>query len=230
MKSKGDFVPARTNWVYYLTRGIARLIFRLFFRLRCYGCENVPAEGAVILAANHTSFLDPPLTAVGVKRPLRYVARKTLWGENRIWNKFLDGCNAFPVDQEKPDVGSFKVMLRLLHAGEGLVLFPEGSRSWDGALLEPKPGVARLACRTEAPVVPVFIEGAYMALPRGKKFMRPCRIRVYYGQPTTYTDVGPGQDKNEHYRRVSDHIMQRIAELGGLEPLRRSGDPVQEDA
>jgi 1-acyl-sn-glycerol-3-phosphate acyltransferase len=142
MSEKNDFMPAQTNWVYYTTRWIARLICRVYFRIEVQGKENVPSEGPVILAANHASFLDPPLTAVALKRPMHFVARKTLWGKNRFWDKFLYGCNAFPVDQDKPDVASFKVMLRFLQAGEGVVLYPEGSRSWDGSLQEPKTGVA----------------------------------------------------------------------------------------
>ncbi|MHC5034975.1 MAG: lysophospholipid acyltransferase family protein, partial [Planctomycetota bacterium] len=126
--------------------------------------------------------------------------------------------DAVPVDVDTPAPSSLGMMLQALEEGRLCGIFPEGGRTFDGLLREPKPGVALLALRSGAPVIPVTIEGAYRAWPRGRHYPVPTRIRVYFGRPV---DIAPcdHQEGNNHDRRhkIACQIMLRIAD--GFEKL-----------
>ncbi len=110
-----------------------RLIFYTLFRTRVYGRENIPAEGAVILAANHASNIDPPLMASLIERPVSYMAKIELF-ENPIFGAAIRRCHAFPVKRGESDRGAIKAAVTVLKEGRVLGLFPEGTRSKTGEL------------------------------------------------------------------------------------------------
>lgn len=208
-------VPA----LYRLARFLMRVWFQLYFRLETFGVEHVPAEGGCILAGNHVSFLDPPLLGVKVKRLLRYMARASLFRFKWFgWALLHIGC--VPLDRAKGDVHALKLALRTAKEGGALVLFPEGTRSPDGALHAPKPGVGFLVAKAGVPVVPVYIDGSYKAYPKGAKWMRPAKIRVFYGPPVLPAEYAEYGASKEAYGRIADLIMSRIAALAP----RRRGD------
>ena len=134
---------------------------------RSEGSRNVPRSGPVLLVANHQSFLDPPAIGLATRRRLCYLARKTLF-KPPIVDSFLRSLKGVPVDQEGVAASGLKTVLEQLAKNEAVLVFPEGERSWSGAMLPFKPGIALLIKRAMPPVVPVGIAGASDVLPRGK--------------------------------------------------------------
>src|SRR5215210_6183061 len=144
--------------VYWLVRAVLQPFFHLYFRLSRIGREHVPADGPVIIAANHRSFLDPFIIATMARRPLYYVAKQELF-RNRLQGWFLNALGAFPVARSAGDAEMVATAKAILERGDAVLMFPEGTRIRPGALARPKRGVGRLALETGAPVVPVAVIG-----------------------------------------------------------------------
>jgi 1-acyl-sn-glycerol-3-phosphate acyltransferase len=143
-----------------------------------------------------------------------FFARKTLWkGGLSSW--WLDAVGTIPVDRDGgQDVSALKRVLRSLAEGKVMILFPEGTRSPDGRLQAPKPGVGFILCKTQVPVVPARIFGSFEAFGRGTKHPRlGTPVDVVFGPPLTPAvyDVGTGK---ERYQAASEQVMAAIARLG----------------
>lgn len=113
------------------------------------------------------------------------MARKTLF-RNPIFGAMISGLGAVQLDRDATTPAGLREVVELLKAGAALVFFPEGTRSRDGEIARLRPGVALLARRSGVPVVPVAVEGTFRCWPRSRRFPRPGRIRVVYGEPVTY--------------------------------------------
>ncbi|OGS05689.1 MAG: hypothetical protein A3G41_03895 [Elusimicrobia bacterium RIFCSPLOWO2_12_FULL_59_9] len=155
-----------------LLRAASRLIFKLFNDIRIYGRHHVPAEGAVILAANHPTYLDPPLIMCALRRQVRFLAWERLF-RVPILRRLMVWYGTIPVNLSRPGRGSFEAAVRVLRAREVFGIFPEGGRSDFGSMNPLKSGVARLAMITGAPIVPISIIGAHRIWPKTKNFPRP---------------------------------------------------------
>lgn len=181
-------------WLYFLSWILARVVFYALFGLRLRGRENVPAEGGVVVASNHQSFLDPIIIgiALGPWRQVHYMARDSLFVGPFGW--LIRTYNAFPVRRGRADREALAEARRRLSRGLPVLVFPEGTRSADGRLGRVKAGAARLALDAGVPLLPCYIHGAYRAWGRGKKFFRPIRgMRVYVGRPIE--TAGYGRDR-----------------------------------
>jgi 1-acyl-sn-glycerol-3-phosphate acyltransferase len=172
--------------VYWVVRAILQPIFHVYFRLSRIGREHIPAQGPVILASNHRSFLDPFVIAVMARRPIYFVAKKELF-INRPVAWLLASLGAFPIDRHGADQDAMATARTLLERGEGVLIFPEGTRIRPGALGVPKRGVGRLALETGAPVVPVAVHGTE-AVRNGWR-IRPHKVRICAGAPLTFPRV-----------------------------------------
>jgi len=174
---------AQPNPVYRASWRLARFLLRLFFHYRVEGAEKVPAEGPVILAANHLSILDPIVVGAGIRRPVSFMARADVF-RLPFLSWLLPRLYAIPVERGSGDLSAVKGAIRALERGMAFGIFPEGTRSRTGKLQPFKTGVAAIALRTGSPVVPVAVVGTEEAWPVGKKLFRPCRpVRVIYGDP-----------------------------------------------
>jgi 1-acyl-sn-glycerol-3-phosphate acyltransferase len=203
---------AKAHFLYHIGHALSNLVFRTLFRLEVRGAQKVPATGGVLIAANHASFLDPPAIGCCVHRPIFYFARKTLF-DDRLMGWLLPKINAIPIDQEKPDLAGIRNALRLLKQGEGLLVFPEGARTFDGRLQDGKPGVGLLVAKSGVPVVPVRIRGTFEAWPRTRKTIRLHKISVIFGDPVTNFPARDGAQGEDYYRQISRDIMDKIAAL-----------------
>lgn len=180
-----------------------RICFAVAFRIRVLGRWNVPLAGGVILASNHQSYIDPPLVATGVNRPVYFMARKSLFERFFLFGWFIRNVNAFPVDRDRGDVGAIRQTLRLLKDGAAVVVFPEATRTFDGAILDLKPGLFAIASRANVPVVPTLIDGAFEAWPRHRALPRPYPIVVAFGEPLLPQRFsGPDDMAAECHRRL----------------------------
>ena len=201
------------TWIYWLGWISLGSAFRAFYGLRIEGREHLVSEGAGLVVANHHSYMDPPLLANLYDTPMFFLARKTLF--HGFCNWLYRQWNAFPVDQEKPDLAGLKQIIRLLKSGERVAIFPEGSRTLDGSIAEAAPGVGFVAAKSAAIIQPVRIRGAYEALPRGVKFLRPSRISLTIGPAIRFSADELKQAANDKggYDLLAKRIMLAIHQL-----------------
>ena len=210
---KRRYTQVEMTRVYGFFHYLALNIYEACFRGEVAGLQNVPRTGPFIIAANHASHLDPPIIGSLVPRQMSFFARKTLWN-SRIARWWLDIVGTIPVDRDSgSDVSAIKNVLRSLQAGKALILFPEGTRSPDGRLQKAKSGVGLIACRTQAPVVPVRIFDSHLAFGRGRGLRPGTPVSVVFGRPLAPAEYDQPADGKERYQRASERIMAAIAAL-----------------
>jgi 1-acyl-sn-glycerol-3-phosphate acyltransferase len=217
---------------------VARIGSRLVARVEVEGLENVPRTGAVILAMNHISNVDSVVAGGFLTLALR--RRRMHWlGKREMFDWPVLGLMAahggvHPVDRGAADTEAFRLAVRLLEAGYVLAVFPEGTRSLTGELQEAKDGLAMLALRTGAPVVPVGVNGTDLVWRKGKALPSPLPRRTItfrVGEPFRVADAIPADtDRRAAKALATRAVMGRIAEL--LDPRHRGvyADAVREDA
>jgi 1-acyl-sn-glycerol-3-phosphate acyltransferase len=199
--------------MYAFGRSVARLGLSWICRIWVHDVENIPARGGALLAANHASFFDPPLVGVGVRRQLHYMARKSLF-RIPLFGRAIRAVKAVPVKRGAADLGSIRACIRVLRSGGALVVFPEGTRTYDGAMQPFKAGFAMMAARAGVPVVPVAICGTYEVWPRHRALPRPGRVRVAYGAP-----IDPPERSKEACSETAREVESHVRAL--YESLRR---------
>jgi 1-acyl-sn-glycerol-3-phosphate acyltransferase len=200
------------NPYYWFCYHLIRLLGRIFFRVRVLHRERMINRGPAIMAANHESYLDPPILGAVADRAIFFLARKTLL-KGLFFGWLLPKLNVIPVDQEGGDRSALKALIRILKAGEGTLVFPEGERTLDGLLRPALPGLGFVIAKTLAPVVPMRIFGAREAWPRGSSRVRFRSITIVVGEPIYFTAADlqpPGKDL---YQRLSQRVMDAIAAL-----------------
>ena len=159
---------------YAAARQVCAAFCRVLWRYQATGAERVPPDGAVIVACNHISYLDPVLLGVALRRPVTYLAKKELFAIP-VLGPIITGLGVYPLDREAGGVAAVRAALRALKEGRCVGIFPEGTRNRTGNA-EGKGGAALLAALSGAPVVPAAISGTRRARP-----FHP--IRVIYGEP-----------------------------------------------
>ncbi len=187
---------------------LARIVCTILFDLRVYGDRHIPRKGGVLLISNHQSYLDPVLLAVGIDRPLSYMAKSQLF-KHRAFAWLIRSLNAFPVEQGAGDVGAVKETISRLQDGHVLNIYPEGSRSEDGEMLPLEKGAGLVVRRAKVPVVPAVIDGSHRAWPKGKKMFRPAKIRVMFGPAMDLSGLG----RDEIMQKMESTLHQMLADL-----------------
>ncbi len=188
-------------------------------RVRLEGAlDEIPRDGPVIVAANHASNLDPVVLGSTLMprmgRRLQWLGKRELFDWPIVgWIARNGGVHA--VDRATADIEAYRLAKRILDEGHALFVFPEGTRSVDGALQAARDGVAVLALRTGAPIVPVGIVGSYERWPRGQRLPHPGgRVTIRVGTPFRVDDeLPPGTDRKAAKGLATDLIMRRIAAL-----------------
>jgi len=198
--------------LYSILHAIFRLAFKILFRWEVCGLENVPRSGGVILAPNHSSFLDPVLVGTSLPRKVYFLTRSSLF-HPPPWAWFLRRLHTVPVERDKPGPSSIKKILRLLNSGRIILMFPEGTRGSGRALGQAKGGVGMMALKSGLPVVPVYISGAARILPKGARMIRPRKVKIVYGSALRFPpDAGRPRTKEEFYR-IGNQVLREIAAL-----------------
>lgn len=208
--------------VYRFVRGIIFLLAKIIFRLRIVGHSNIPNEGRVIIAANHASYLDPPLVGCSIVRRVNFMAMAELF-RNPFCRAMYRVLGGFPVKRREADAGAIRHAVRLLKDGKVVMIFPEGTRSYDGRLQEPRGGVGMIVALSRAKVVPAFIKGTEKALPRDSWRLKAIPVTIYFGRPLDFADELKGLDDKKVlsdkrkmlYNIINMKIMDEIAKLQG---------------
>jgi 1-acyl-sn-glycerol-3-phosphate acyltransferase len=200
------------NFYYWVGYSLSHLIGRLCFRLRVIHPERMIQTGPVILAMNHQSYLDPPLAGITCDRAIYFLARRTLLNVP-VLGRLLPKLNVIPVNQEGVDRSAIKGIIRILRAGNAVLIFPEGSRTLDGSLQPAEPGLGLVIAKTLAPVVPMRIFGAHEALPRGGGGLHFVPITIVIGEPIFFTAADLDPPGKKLYSGLSDRVMNAISSL-----------------
>ena len=205
--------------LYWVIKGILTPVLRGLYRIRIEGREHLPAQGAVILAANHRSFMDSIFLPLVIRRRVTFVAKAEYFDDRKTaW--FFRGVGQIPIRREGGSASerALASATEVLETGGVFGIYPEGTRTRDGYLHRGHTGVARLALRTGAPIVPVGMIGTDEIQPTDKKMPRVMRtLTIRFGTPVT----GARFEGKEHdrlvLRQITDEVMFEIQQLSGYE-------------
>lgn len=191
---------------YRFSRFILLLIFKLLFRIEYSGREFIPKKGGFILVSNHFSYLDPIAVGIACPRSVSFMAKDTLF-DYRLLSFWLRAVDVIPVKRGSPDLSAIRTALKNAKSGKGLALFPEGTRrNKENAFINPEAGVGFLADKLNVPVIPAFVSGTEIALPRGVKSLRFAKIRVKFGKEILI-------ERGKPYQEIAEMIMANIKNL-----------------
>lgn len=188
---------------YLFSRWVVKQMLLLIFRVRSSGNEHEPPDGPVVVCGNHRSLLDPPMVACFLKRKVHFMAKAELFNIPGF-GALIRNYGAFPVNRGGMTMETMKTAVKVLKAGNMLVVFPEGTRQKSGELGPGKKGAASLALRSGAKILPVAIIGEY-------RWFRP--MRIVYGRPIDAAEAVGHLPSSEQSDALTDRIMSAIKEL-----------------
>lgn len=207
---------------YSASRLFVGIVLGALSGLRVTGREHVPRKGGLIVASNHVSYWDPPLLGAAVPREIHYLAKEELF-RTPVFGALIRAYNAIPIRRGVADLSGMARAIEILRQGGVLLMFPEGTRSRDGALRSARPGVGMLAVNADVPILPSFISGSDR--PR-QWWYRGASVRIALGAPRKWQDLaGPGADPvpgRALYQQVGDGLMREIAALRDGQPTSAS--------
>ena len=195
------------KFIYNFLRLVARILTTLWFRLRVEGRQHLPKTGAAMFLSTHQSAMDPVLVGLACNRSMNYLARHTLF-RNPAFTYLIKVLNAIEIDRERGGLAGLREMLSRLKRGEIVMLFPEGTRTNDGSIGPLKPGFLPIAKRSEVPLIPVAIVGAYECNPKGSKWLVPKPISVVFGKPILAEEYGKWSDPE-----IMEYLARVLADL-----------------
>ena len=209
---------------YWLVKAVLAPILRMLFRPYVTGAENLPEEGAAILAGNHTTFLDNFMIPLVVPRKVTFLAKSDYFTgrgpKGWLQRQFFSGVGMIPIDRSggAASEAALRTGLKVLESGELLGLYPEGTRSPDGRLYRGKTGVARMALEAGVPVIPVGLIGMADIQPGGGGMPRiGRRVEVRIGKPLDFTRYAGMEGDRFVLRSITDEIMYELMVLSGQE-------------
>lgn len=204
----GPTWPQSRLWVWQLLFPPVRFFGRALYHMRLEGREHIPARGGYIVVANHTDWKDPPVIELSFGTAIRFMAKIEAFGVFFLGG-LMRGKGCFPVRRGESDRRALTTCLQVLRSGNPLGFFPEGTRSRDGVLHRAHPGIAFLARRSGAPILPVALIGTHQA-----KVLR-ADITVRVGPLFRVSDLDVPADATD--QDTADAIMRRIAALLPME-------------
>ena len=198
-------------------------VLKTLFRPWVKGLDNVPSQGAAILASNHLSFSDSIFMPLMVPRPVVFLAKSEYFTgkgvKGRLTAAFFRLTNQLPMDRSggAASARSLDAGMDVLKNGSLLGIYPEGTRSPDSRLYRGKVGVARLALQARVPVIPVAMIGTDKVQPIGKRMPNIRRIGMIFGEPLDFSRYYGMEDDRLIQRSVTDEIMYELMRLSGQE-------------
>ncbi len=212
-------------WLYRLTRVALRAAGPFYCRLRVVGdLGEIPAEGPLIVTANHGSFLDPWFIGAAFPRPVSYLISDRWFHRSAAWRWFFRANGGLPIRSEPRR--TIEDLVAHLRRGRVIGIFPEGRVSQDGSIGRFKSGFARAAALSGAPVVPVGLRGNYEILPRQRRLPRPGTVEIHVGRPMLFGARPRGQDGRQDVLGFRDRVFAEVCRLAGRVPSVQSGRKV----
>ncbi|MFF6958475.1 1-acyl-sn-glycerol-3-phosphate acyltransferase [Streptomyces sp. NPDC008317] len=208
-------------------------LLRLMFRPRIEGMENIPESGRAIIAGNHLSFTDHFVMPAILPRRITFLAKAEYFTgpglKGRLTAAFFRSVGQIPVDRSggKASQAAVTAAIEVLERDELLGIYPEGTRSHDGRLYRGKTGVALMALRAQAPVIPCAVLGTFELQPPGRKFPRIGRVTIRFGEPLDFSRFFGMEEERYVVRSVTDEIMYAIMAMSGQEYVDRYAGEVK---
>ncbi|MFP4624662.1 MAG: lysophospholipid acyltransferase family protein [Gemmatimonadota bacterium] len=200
--------------VYGVAQRLVRALWPLVGRLDVTGLEHIPGDGPFLLISNHQSYLDPVLVQAVVRRPMYTMAKSTEFS-NPVIGPLLKRLKSFPVRRFEIDPQAVRIVLKHLRRGDGVGIYIEGERTWDGRLQPPRLGTIRLVLKAGVPVIPCGISGAYDVWPRWSRLRRG-RVRIRFGEPLRFPQLDRRADREAALDETREALMSAIAALAGV--------------
>src|SRR5687768_4865605 len=198
---------------YHFYRWLARTLWRFYGGLDVKGLRNIPKSGAFIVISNHQSFLDPILVQAVCPRILHSMAKSTQFG-SPVFRNLLTQLYAFPVRRFEVDPQAVRQVLRRLEQGNGVAIYIEGERSWDGELQRPRLGTVRLGLKAGVPIIPCRIDGAYDAWPRWDRKIKRHRVHIEFREALQLPRLDSKAEREPYVETAANRIM------AALQPMR----------
>ncbi len=213
MPTVTKFIPGspERRGFYERMRLLARIVLPFFFHLDTQGLERLPPQGALIVASNHLSSWDIPSLALRSRRMFHYMA-KSEYARNGFLRWLFIKLEAFFVRRGEGDMDAIRNALAVLSAGQVLAMYPEGHRSDDHALIHAHMGMALIALKSGAPVMPVATWGSELVGKKWRFAIRRPTIYMRYGEPMTFAPAGK-RITHEELESATDQIMRAIAAM-----------------
>jgi 1-acyl-sn-glycerol-3-phosphate acyltransferase len=193
------------QWVLDIFRPVVRVLCRLFWRIRWFERQYIPESGALIIAANHQTYIDPFWISSPIKRPVRFLA----WDAAFNWplvGPIMRLLGAWPLQLEGSDPGPIRRSMQWLREGGAVVIFPEGGRgNPDGTMIRFKPGAVRMALETGATILPVTIRGGHLVWPSSRRLPRLASVEIVY-HPLFVIEQREGEETRECARRETERL------------------------
>lgn len=181
-------------------------IYKLFYNFKIEGWENVPEKEGVIIASNHRSYADPVILTMPMKRPVTYMAKEELF-HNKIFGAFIRFLGAFPVKRGAGDMQVIDDCVDILESGRNVVIFPEGTRSKENKVGRGKTGVALIAAKSGADVLPMGI------VFEGPKLHFRSKVTLKIGKLIKSEELDIGDGSPKQLKLIKKRIMDSITEL-----------------
>ena len=189
---------------------IMKSIFKLLYRHKVYGLEHF-TSGSALIAANHTSFLDPPAVAISCPSEIHFLARQSLFKSH--FGTFITALNSHPVKMESTNLQTIKEICQLLKDGYKVLIFPEGTRSNEDVIQEIKPGMGIILSRSQSAILPTYIHGTHAAWNRERKWPRLFgKTAVVFGSPLLW-DHYADMDRKEAQNRIASDLKNSLQGL-----------------
>ncbi len=203
--------PSRASFSYRSFRFFFQVFFFIWFRWRVHHRERVPRQGSVILASNHLCYFDPVFVVCALRRMIVGLARADVF-RMFLSRVLLRSWGVIPVDQSGTGRG-LKTFLTRLCAGDAVIMYPEGARSFTGQIRAPQAGVGLIIIKSDAPVVPVKVFGAFEAYGRHYLFPRPYKIEIKFGEPLDFAELRSEAKKTKDKERLKELYQQAANDL-----------------
>ncbi len=182
-------------------------VYKLFYNFHIEGTENIPQDKPLVMASNHRSYADPVILTMPMKLPVTYMAKEELFQKNKLFAWFITMLGAFPVKRGSGDMKVIDDAVDILNSGKHLVIFPEGTRSKDGKVGKGKTGVALIAAKSGADVLPCGI------IFEGEKLHFRSKLTLRFGKVIPAEEIAVPEDSHRELVKVKARIMNAIREL-----------------
>lgn len=197
--------------LYRIAHVVLGTALKTLFQFTVYGQHSLP-RGKAIIAANHQSYIDPVVVGTGIPEEICYLAREDVF-TLALLRWFCLRVNTMLIKKRHADRSALNAVLQKLAQGRKVLVFPEGTRSYDGELQPPERGVALLAHRSGTPVIPAYISGTHRVLPRGGAMIRFHPISLSFGPPLRFDELSLKEGARRAYETFSLRVMEAIARL-----------------
>jgi 1-acyl-sn-glycerol-3-phosphate acyltransferase len=209
--------------LYVVVRNVVVGFCRLFWRLSIEGKEHVPATGPFIVSPVHRSNIDTPLVAAVTGRRIHYMGKQEMW-KYKLSAAFFTAMGGFPVNRDAPGREWLQRSVEALKTGEGLVIFPEGTRRSGPIVEDMHEGAAYVSTKTGAPIIPVGIGGSQGAMPKGAKFIKPVKCTLVIGPPLHPEGGGDGKAPRRAVHELNERLQAELQRLFD-EAQKKAGTP-----